>query len=299
MSMRPQSLETVGSAPPAIAHAPEGRVLSMPRGRFRRRADATVGGADGLADESPSSRAGPRGWRRSSQCLWCAIGVQRPDLLDDLHRLHVVNELGARALHQLAKKRLEARGDRTPSSRGLGRHLSGHLRRAYYQVGGRAESVESEASFTPTKSRTVQPRELGELWRLYHRLDRKLKQLDGTLELIEEAGYTDLNRIAQLTGLSNSARQTLETIAKVRSEPTTSAAIAQTGVRHALTRYASVVSDLIRELANEADASGSPEMALRIRGIGPELAEAVGTVFREAVEHTLSDFEIERTASVG
>jgi len=243
------------------------------------------------ADDSDAPGAGHLGWRRAPQCGWCRLGDDYPDVLASLHAAHLDRGVGARVLVQLAERRLGLSGMRVPSSRALSRHLKEHLVR---EASG---DRETEPADHDHPRRPFEGRELEALWLLNERLDRRLRQLDGGLALTNDGGETDLNRIAQLSGLANAQRSTLMAINRVRSSPVTTAA----GIRHALKIALGVFSEAVllelQAMADMAIQSAAPEVAGRVEvamATGGPLDSACRKAAADALSQTLEVLGVDR-----
>jgi len=282
-------MEPGGSAPLGDVDGEEARVLPLRR-RESKLGTSTPPSNTDAPSTAPSTRRFT--WRRRAQCRWCAIGDQHRDVLDQVHHDHVVHGLGAIALMRTARRRLESRGESVPSLRGLSRHLQLHVERVVPAEDDDPVDVPTESSKAKT---TYVPAEWRELWSLFRRIERQLQHLDGALAVVGDDGHADLNRIGQVTGLSNAARSMLETITKTRDAANINTAIAQHSIKTALLKYTDAAIELLRGIADDADAGGAHDLALRVRSISTPMLDAMVAIGKSTLDEVLVAFEIERT----
>lgn len=285
--------EPGGRAPPLEATEPKAQVLPL---RSPTAASSDIGGgaplgASGQNREWPPSRH--IGWRHVSQCAWCGLFAEDPDLAAEVHDGHRVRGIGARMLRSLARRRLERRGQPTPSARSLSRHLQKHVDR--HEVDGL--DLNAYAAGSESRSASFEVQELEEAWTLYARLRRRFEQLDSALSMTSRDGEIDAHRLAQLAGLANALRGMLDLVTKGRGASDLTIAAVQRAVGLALQTFSSSLVEELCSLADHAERNGAVEVAGRFRAIaapGGPIANAVAHAAQVAFDDTLARLRIRR-----
>jgi hypothetical protein len=206
--------------------------------------------------------------RRAAGCGMCRLALEFPAVVEEAHRLHFGEGLGARELRRWMGRRLGEVDVEVPSARSISRHLTLHAEREPSSVSGGS----------------------GELESLLERLRRQLDALERSpAALLDTKGRVDTRRLVPITAAISACGALVERLAKVRSTDNALARAAAAGIEAYCRRSAEPFGRVLRDLQGEARRTpGAERIADRIDVLIAVLMTDLRRAGREAFEDVMS-----------